>query len=1377
MIAGVTTAQAQRTSWVQGNEVVVLTPGEPASTFALPQPNDPNAGADQYSGGAATTSAYVQLDDLGCILFFAVDGDLYDRNGYRITQGGDLGCSSTAGCLLAGSTELIVAPVPGRCGHWYLFHSIAVAGAQADPVLHVSVLDMTLQNPAFPNDPERRGRVLDDTDLDAAGYDLMFAWPYANPIAVDLGAAFADLWGAGERCLHMDAVRSEATGRTFLFASNGEVIARYELTSSSILLLGSQPVDLAGAVLNPTARPRVAKGELEAVAAGSTVRVAFSITLYSDQIMPPPPDYNAFLVHVAAYDAALPTVPRTFYENVSIGDLLITAPPAPTNLGTTVAYPGAGGVEFTADGALVYWSRSLADHGQPFWDGLHHLGYFDWATLTTNSFPTIALLPSVDSELELAPAPDGIGLALYMAGTDDQGNAWLSALAGPDDPNTATWLPQAITVDQASLCADPSLGWNNVQDRYHLLQAQGYDDASLEHMSDPVCCQGLQDMTCTVAYAAPVGAGNWTPTVNPFCDKPVVRICEELRLPAGAHITAQDLTFAFSTDAALVIEPGASLTCTNCTFTSACEGEWWKGIRVEGTTSDGTQSQQYQGRLSLWSSEVRNAVVGVWCARELTPNASDPDHYGGRVFTSNSTFRNNITGVRIERFHRIVGGNEFYNLCTFSNTEFITDADWPDMAISPLCHARLTDVNGVRFGGCAFRNNDHTAFQLKRRGWGIYAFDATFTCKGGMNYADHTFDNLSIGVLAFAPDMTKVYEVDGMGFHNNAYYGLIDFQGRQPVVTNNEFHTLTTDVLPGGTASCGMYLWSSEGYTVERNTFLGDPNALSPTVGIWFRGPAVDNNQIYDNDFDGLTVATSAYGNHVGPSPPGTGTKPGLQWLCGDHGQSLDNTYDQIVLPDQSGIGNIQADQGDPSDASMHANNRYFSARPCQGPPWDIYVEPLLDPGDVDIQYFYFQNTNNPEMRPKCIHDLMGNGESFVDEYYDLVRVDHTFSFDPEVHCDEGYLDELEDGSGGHVFQLNEYQLRLQELASAVAQYLGNVDGGDKPDLLELIHFADPWHPSHVLRDEMLQQSPLSDEVLLAAIWREVPMDPWHLTQVLIGNSELTNEVWRALEESQVLTPFFLAMIDHYQGQQSPRAIYEQEIALRLGQKSRLQHRLLRHYAQDTLSTGDPTDSMDVVLAMDPSPTALMARYWMACSRYDEALAAALTGPLQEVEGTEDLIALGEMLLRAQGNWSDLEGGDLQELENYAFVEGRAGSAAAWAVQLGLADLDSLPPALIPAQLRTLWEPRRRSWAAEDLILSAYPNPANDRVMVTLPTNPPESQLTIYDAQGRLMITQLLKPGMPFLELNVRNWSPGLYLGSLSLDGFRMAEVKFNIVR
>ncbi|MBK8949063.1 MAG: hypothetical protein IPM68_09470 [Flavobacteriales bacterium] len=240
-----------------------------------------------------------------------------------------------------------------------------------------------------------------------------------------------------------------------------------------------------------------------------------------------------------------------------------------------------------------------------------------------------------------------------------------------------------------------------------------------------------------------------------------------------------------------------------------------------------------------------------------------------------------------------------------------------------------------------------------------------------------------------------------------------------------------------------------------------------------------------------------------------------------------------------------------------------------------------------------------------------------------------------------------------------------------------------------------------MLRDELVQQTPLSDEVLLAAIRREQPMDPWHLTQVLIANSRLSNEVWWALDQSSVLTGFFLNLLHQYQGQQHPRAVYEQEIILRQGQKSRLQHRLLRHFAQDTIGTGDPVDSMDVVLALDPSPTALMARYWLACSRNDAATAATVEAMLHHVEGAADLRDVGAMLLRAQGNWGALDGGDLQDLEAFAFDEGRPGGAIGWAVQLGLAGLDSLPPAVIPAELRFQWEPRRKPWSNTELLMTA----------------------------------------------------------------------------
>ncbi len=1376
MIAGAITAQAQRTSWMQGNEVVVLTPGEPASIFALPQPNDPNAGADQYSGGAATTSAYVQLDDLGCILFFAVDGDLYDRNGYRIAQGGDLGCGNTAGCLLTGSTELIVAPVPGRCGHWYLFHSIAVAGSQADPVLHVSVLDMTLQNPAFPNDPERRGRVLDDTDLDAAGYDLMFAWPYANPIAVDLGAPFADLWSAGERCLHMDAVRSEATGRTFLFATSGEVIARYELTSSSILLLGSQPVDLAGAVLNPTARPRVAKGELEAVAVGSTVRVAFSITLYSDQVMPPPPDYNAFLVHVAAYDAALPTVPRTFHENLHIGDLLITAPPAPTNLGTTVAYPGAGGVEFTADGALVYWCRSLADHGQPYWDGLHHLGYFDWATLTVNSFPTIALLPTVDSELELAPAPDGNGLALYVAGTDDQGNAWLSALSGPDDPNTATWLPQAITLGQASLCADPSLGWNNVQDRYHLLQAQGHNDASLERMSDPMCCQELQDMTCTVAYAAPVGAGNWTPTDNPFCDKPVVRICEELRLPTGAHITAQDLTFAFSADAALVIEPGASLTCTNCTFTTACVGELWKGIEVTGTITQhqyGGSHPTYQGELVLLNSQVWKAEVGILTAERLGGSINGFTS-GGVVRCTNTTFRNCRTAVQFMPYQGSQPGTgvPVRNRSSFRECTFSIDNNYP-VALDFRHHAYLWHVDGIPFLGCDFRNDRLTETNSHERGHGIYSLDAHYEVREKCNvipqygqecpvgsYTPSSFSGLDHGVHALTSLTTRAFVVDRSTFSANVCgvfaSGVVGYR-----VTRNSFE-LGNSVVTALTNPDedyweeyhrGLYSVRSYGFMLEDNT-LNQGGAYPYTEGIVTGYTGAHNDVVRRNTATGLERAFIGEGICAETTNGGSDWL-GLQLLCNTNSGNVTNFWDRKVI-----AADPQFDQPFNSMRTFQGHpplNNGVPTRPGANVFDQSCVFPEMDyerTSTYAVLNYYFGQTAADD--PLC----------YTTGYVAKQQLP-AYIGDPcpaRNYSPRGVRSQAEAGQV-------KAALDADKLAYGNTRYLYEqlIDGGNTDDVVQEIMStwpSDAWE----LRDYLLAKSPfLSVEALKEMVDKNV-MPEAMVAEVLIANPEATQQErfmdWLQEESGHPLPGYLYNSVVASWEEKTYRTTLHGTMAYYHASMTQHTHDLLDHFRADT--TYEDVDSLRWGWQQLRTPAARYAEALTYLQQGNHTAATALVENItveHELKGADvlerqrmlDVIAFCQQVAVAGRTLAELTTAEVDALE--AIIDGAQDKPGLWAQNLLCFAYGRCVAPLTGGEIGPrMMEATPMEHETPAHVLFVHPNPASAWVAVDYTVGDTKGAwLLVTDVTGRRLEQRQLTALRGQFVWDVRHAQPGVY--------------------
>ena len=1375
--------------WMMGGQVVDFrTVAQSGPVLRnLPQCDDPLIDdAYEYQGQVAQFSQNVQVDEAGEVLFFAVDGRIYDRKGRLLADEADADCQV---CLEKGSSEILFFPVPGSCLRFYVVTTRQFTGIQ-EMFIDFGVLDLTLPSDLIEyttNNITVMGRFIgpsDDAYLDDFAFSSTDVGTPVEEVLNTMGTPESyylhrielplDDEGYSD-AIHMDVVRLQNSDLHVMVINSEDHLTKLLWTPTGPRYLGTEDVIAAG-LLDKT---RSAKGELEVQQVGSELVVAYSHAL---RFVDPVPDINIVAVGVWRFDLSgientVPTMPRipdpSWPRLYQIDNYAVTYTPAPTDpYGTLVDIPRCGGLEFSPNGRYIYFQKSSTSNTSP-----SHLGYIDLDLGIGSAVQWLILngqpgsLPTVDGELELNIAPDGNGWAVYAVLADGLGGHRLACLRDPDQPNAANWVDPVIGVAQPA--TRPFL--DGVE--YRLLNSRVRGDTHLEELRSPGCCGPLliaKDDSRTID----AGTATWSPGDNPFCDTyaPIL-FNQELRLAAGAHITAQDLTFAFSADAALVLEPGASLTCTNCTFTSACEGEWWKGIRVEGTTSDGTQSQQYQGRLSLWSSEVRNAEVGVWCARELTPNAGDPDHYGGRVFTSNSTFRNNITGVRIERYHRVVNNDEEYNLCYFANTDFITDADWPDPGTHPLYHAWLQDVNGVTFSMCAFRNDDFQAHIPKERGWGLLAVDATFVCTGGSDHQQNKFENLALGILALVPDPALNYILDGMGFQNNAYYGLIDFQGRNPRITNNAFQTLGTDLLPGGTASCGLYLWSTEGYLVERNTFVGSTNAPSPTAGIWFRGPSTDDNEIYDNDFDGLTVASMAYGNHVGPSPIGTNTKPGLQWLCGDHGLATDNTFDQMVLPDLSLVGNIRAKQGDYALPEFTANNTYHSTRNCPGSTWDVYVEPLLNPADVDVQYFYLAHNNSPAMRPRCIHEPLPalTPLSFVDEYYDLVEVGSLLAFDPAIHCDEGSLDKIEDGNNDHVVQLNAYQLRLQELASAITQYHGEVDGGDKPDLLALIEQNDPWQPSYVLRDEMLLQTPLSDEVLVAAIWREQPMDPWHLTQVLIANSELSNAVWQALEESVVLAPFYLALLDEYEGDPSTRAPYEQEVALRHAQKSRLQHALLRYYAQDSSRTGNMTDSIDLVLTMDTSYSGRRLRYELACHRGDHFLALQLKDDLFGTEGADDLSLIGSLTLHYGTGWDTITGGDLADLEPLALDEGRHGGAVAWGRLLHLRQLDSLPPAIIPEQYRGPWRAKQRGMGADHLGLGAYPNPANERAIITLPKGVGPSVLTVYSPMGAVVDGLAVMDGQPFVELSTRHWTPGIHLCQLRAEGIVIGEVKLNI--
>jgi hypothetical protein len=96
---------SQSPFWVVGNQRVEF-------NFANPLPIGPNSSID-YQGQQANASANAYHNPIsGDLLFFIVDGVIYDHEGYRINK---LQLNSSAIDPIIGQSEIVIVPDPGNC--------------------------------------------------------------------------------------------------------------------------------------------------------------------------------------------------------------------------------------------------------------------------------------------------------------------------------------------------------------------------------------------------------------------------------------------------------------------------------------------------------------------------------------------------------------------------------------------------------------------------------------------------------------------------------------------------------------------------------------------------------------------------------------------------------------------------------------------------------------------------------------------------------------------------------------------------------------------------------------------------------------------------------------------------------------------------------------------------------------------------------------------------------------------------------------------------------------------------------------------------------------------------------------------------------------
>jgi hypothetical protein len=192
----------------------------------------------------------------------------------------------------------------------------------------------------------------------------------------------------------------------------------------------------------------------------------------------------------------------------------------------------------------------------------------------------------------------------------------------------------------------------------------------------------------------------------------------------------------------------------------------------------------------------------------------------------------------------------------------------------------------------------------------------------------------------------------------------------------------------------------------------------------------------------------------------------------------------------------------------------------------------------------------------------------------------------------------------------------------------------------------------------------------------------------------------------------------------------------------------------------------------------LRGRYLLALLNGDHATAASLETEVQQVRGSDGLLAWGQRYMAVNGDWAQSSTADRALLHQMAMDHAPSGGALAWATLYQLDELDSLPTPELPLMFKSLprWQNTEEELSGTPII-AVLPNPATDRIAFTYGEGLEEGPLEVFDAQGRSVLTIALSGQKGLKESSVLGWSPGLYVVRLMLDGHNLGSTKFNVVR
>jgi hypothetical protein len=1367
------------------SELRLRSPGSCATgTFDLPIPSDQQVPASlKYQGLSAQRSEQAILDQYGQLLAFLIDGDLYDREGYLFADAARPNCQQ---CLPPGITQLEAIPIPGDCYKYYLFFSVLGEGELQTSEhfrVYTAILDMAAVNIHFPTDPRRRGAVI---DISTAPWGIL-DYPGTTELIEDV-AEELELQQPNDGPYLAGQLGSVDLGHgqdKFLFIISHDLqIDRFQIDTDGISHLGSLPCpvddpnDPFDLFCDNERRPI---GEFEATRQGNLIRTAVNTEGYEEIGND---WYHYHQITQMDFDLQGNLVAQ---QNYPIAQFALANTPA--DLGAWSKTPG---LEFSPDGHRLYFVK-------PWYTAANeYMGYIDLVNSSVVPVPSVG--PDFRySELELGPASaDPNELSIYAVSLSGE----LGELAQPNGPNI-TWDAQAYPLPYGMPC-------EGVLDAAQVLQA-GTTIAPIPHYTLQNQCAGMDpygqepEVTCCAAmidaegwyFTAAAGIDAWSPGENPFrntCAPILIR--SQLVIPATAKIQAQDLDFRFSADASLIVEPGGSFSCNNCTFTNACPDAQWQGVHVKGTFN---QPQGYgnnpaqQGYLSLTDCVVENAVTGILVGTKPPSKKLG----GGIVVMNGTTVQNCRTGVDMHPYRNFaVNSNPtawLRNRSRFTSCTFTVDEDYP-VAFDFREHVRLWAVEGIRFLACAFENtvadgfngidadNDNVG-ESDRLGYGIHSLDAEFSVKAScssiitlgqpcppQDVLPSRFTGLDHGIHALNSISTRRFSADESLFENNICGVFAQGVPGFSVTSSNFIEGLRTVALTGDideqfqTKQRGIYAYESFAFKIWDNELAIDPLATSETEGIVVGYCREHNDAVFRNSATGLTNGYVSEGVNVDPA---NRTLIGLQFFCN---LNNGNTYD---------IWNRQALGADVSELPVHTMRTVQGAmdRPCD----NTFDRNLSAPANSDFPSDCDLNVVNYIFR-----DPGTSFEPHPDEISAPYIATTEAYTSPSGNCDRLApltTDPSEDLEVRIAAWANFRTSAANDYSGVRYLYDQLIDGGST-DLL-LLDIQQYWPTeAWTMRTDLLAESPfLTGDVLRGAIEQNI-MPQAMVAEVCIANPDATRQEgfveWLRTEAPDPLPEHMIEQIIASWDQLTYRFMLEQTMGKHHAEMTWATNELLELWQSDTTVHSDST------LAVWSTLYTVAGDYGAALTHVERE---ELTQAQQLIEDLEvgrrmnarqeaeqqrmlDLIGFVDVLANDERDMSELSGVELAQLED--LTEDAYDRPATWAQNILCFHYGVCRPPLTGGG----GDPKAlflgNSQRSKNTALLVYPNPAADFVAIDHDLRNSgvvgDARLIATDISGRIIWSTEINTPQGQRIWDLRSTAPGTYTVSLQVGQRTLAS-------